>query len=149
MWYKIHSLHTQPARGVAKIYWRRCQTASVLKRTCFWVTNTWVLCLKVLKPFLSAIFVVGFSSIFHYKSSQSNPSVDDAKPSASDPKKKSFFPYFDRFWWHLQRAEVWWFYGYKGRMMGFWSWFAGSFVWLEWMTVHGKSYIYTREKLFF
>lgn len=25
MWYKIHSLHTQPARGVAKIYWRRCQ----------------------------------------------------------------------------------------------------------------------------
>lgn len=103
----------------------------------------------VLKPLFLAIFVVGFSSILHYASSQANPSVDDAKPSASDPKKKSSFPYFDGFWWHLQRAEVWWFYGYKGSMMGFWFWFAGSFVWLEWMIVHGKSYFYICEKRFF
>ena len=77
------------------------------------------LCLMVLKTLFLAIFVVGFSSIFHYASSQANPSVDDAKPSASDPKKKSSFPYFDGFWWRLQRVEVWWFYGYKGSMMGF------------------------------
>ena len=38
---------------------------------------------------------------------------------------------------------------YKGSMMGFWFWFAGSFVWLEWMTVHGKSYFYICEKLCF
>ena len=76
------------------------------------------LCLTVLKPLFLAIFVVGFSSIFHNASSQANPSVDDAKPSASDPKKKSYFPYFKGFWWHLQRVEVWWFYGYKGSMMG-------------------------------
>ena len=76
------------------------------------------LCLMVLKTLFLAIFV-GFSSIFHYASSQANPSVDDAEPSASDPKKKSSFPYFDGFWWRLQRVEVWWFYGYKGSMMGF------------------------------
>ena len=96
-----------------------------------------------------AIFVVGFSSIFHNASSQANPSVDDAKPSASDPKKKSSFPYFDGFWWRLQRVEVSWFYGYMGSMMGFWFWFAGSFVWLEWMIVHSKSYFYICAKHFF
>ena len=53
------------------------------------------LCLMVLKTLFLAIFVVGFSSIFHYASSHANPSVDDAKPSASDPKKKSYFPYFE------------------------------------------------------
>ena len=42
-----------------------------------------------------------------------------------------------------------WFYGYEGSMMGFWFWFAGSFVWLEWMIVHGKSYFYICEKRFF
>lgn len=146
MWYKIHSLHTQPARGVAKIYWRRCQC---FEKNLFLGHQHLGFVFEGSQAFSFGIFVVGFSSIFHYKSSQSNPSVDDAKPSASDPKKKSFFPYFDRFWWHLQRAEVWWFYGYKGRMMGFWSWFSGSFVWLEWITVHGKSYFYTSEKLFF
>ena len=103
----------------------------------------------VLKSLFLVIFVVGFSSIFHYASSHANPSVDDAKPSASDPKKKSYFPYFKGFWWHLQRVEVWWFYGYKGSMMGSWFWFASSFIWLEWTIVHGKSYFYICEFFFF
>lgn len=101
--YNRRTTKPQPTRDTTKVCQRHCKS---LKKKIWVTTHQYLaLCVTMLKSLLLVIFIVRFSSIFQFASSQAKASPNGAKPVLMTQKKK-LFPNFSWFRERLWQAKV-------------------------------------------